>query len=171
MSADLVAEMVSEVWKAEKTQNLLQKLEVPMDEEQNPPQPHIENFTKSMWVEFVDMRGKRNTLLPHFNVFADSSLIPNKDLWCQTRLLLARRPYTAIRLGRGTVAIALFNCGICHGATHPRGLCPFPEIPGWNGPARHPDNQYNNRGGNGRGGSNRGGRGRGTPSMSNNMWN
>ncbi|KAF7792796.1 hypothetical protein EIP86_003895 [Pleurotus ostreatoroseus] len=31
------------------------------------------------------------------------------------------------------------TCGICHGADHPRGMCPYPTIPGWHGPKHQPE--------------------------------
>lgn len=169
-SEKLVLQMIDKVWNTEKTQNLLQKLTIPMDDEQDKPQPNIEDFTNSMWIEFVDIKGKNNTLLPHYNVFADRSLIPDRDLWNQIRTLLLQRPYSAISIGRGIAEIAPFTCGICHGATHPRGLCPFPDTPGWNGPARRPEDHPYNRGGSNRRGSSRGRRGRGMPPPKNYAW-
>ena len=150
--------MVKKVWKDEKTQDLLQKLTIPMDVGQNTPQPNLRAFTDSMYIKLLDIRGDKNALRPHYNIHADNSLIPNPDLWCQVRALLARRSYFAISLGRGVTRFTAFKCTICHGADHPRGLCPFTEVPGWKGPTRRPANQRP------RGGSSRG------PSRSN-QWN
>jgi hypothetical protein len=142
--------MVKKVWKDGKTQDLLQKLTVPMDVGQNTPQPNLRAFTDSMYIKLLDIRGDKNALRPHYNIHADNSLIPNPDLWCQVRALLARHSYFTISLGRGVTCFTAFKCSICHGADHPRGLCPFTEVPGWKGPARRPANQRP------RGGSSRG---------------
>jgi hypothetical protein len=41
--------------------------------------------------------------------------------------------YTHRRHGSATTQWP-FTCTICGGIGHPRGLCPFPKIPNWNGP-------------------------------------
>ncbi|KAI0054453.1 hypothetical protein BV25DRAFT_1922664 [Artomyces pyxidatus] len=47
--------------------------------------------------------------------------------------------YTGLN-GTGT-AVPFRSCNGCHGADHPRGLCPFATIPGWNGPPWEPPQQ------------------------------
>ena len=111
-------------------------------------------------VEPRDKRGKRGrhvaqrapppgtkkpppVLKPRFYIYADSSHIKDFQIWAEIRHFLANRSYQNSLLGRGKILLIPHNCGICHGADHPRGMCPFPELPGWQGPKRKMDESYN----------------------------
>jgi hypothetical protein len=118
----------------------------------------IYTFLSSVRVTFLDYRTSGNILRPHFNVYASGDKLDNDDAWLYLRSFLASRTYGTAMHGEATTSLAPFDCGLCHGRDHPRGLCPFPAIPGWNGPGTRPSagppiNSVNRRG--------RGGRGRG----------
>ena len=122
-------------------------------------------FLNSVSVSFLNMKNRDSILDPYFNVYTDGSIIHSNDLWIHLREFLASRTYSTLMLGQARVKIFESPCGICHGADHPLGLCPFPDIPGWNGPKKPKpgENRGDFRGSNfsrdGRGG--RGDRGRG----------
>jgi len=61
----------------------------------------------------------------------------NEELWANLHIFLADQKYSLPLQGTGTVAKAPFTCGACHGVNHPRGLCLFPKVKGWNGPLNH----------------------------------
>jgi hypothetical protein len=90
----------------------------------------------------IKMEGGRDD--PHFNVYANSALIPNTRIWLDTRNFLRKCIYRSSTLGRGNVELNKFHCRLCHGKDHPKGLCPFPKIPGWKGPTR-PDRPERNQ--------------------------
>lgn len=64
--------------------------------------------------------------------------------WRFLRDIIARHQFTHTIYGTGTCA-RVHHCGGCRGAGHPRGLCPYPLLPAWNGPgvtAFHNDDDY-----------------------------
>ncbi|KAH9014104.1 hypothetical protein EDB85DRAFT_1899346 [Lactarius pseudohatsudake] len=67
---------------------------------------------------------------------ADSSAIPIDEVWIRLREYLVTREYHAHMQGYGITDASPYHCGVCHGADHPRGLCPFPDTPGWNWPLK-----------------------------------
>jgi hypothetical protein len=106
----------------------------------------IRKFIDSINVTRLDFKQRRAQDKPRFNVYADSSHIRDPRIWSQVRDFMATQLYSNTRIGEGKTVIAPNNCGICHGADHPRGLCPFPDVPGWNGPLRTVGNQRNRNG-------------------------
>ncbi|KAG2121776.1 hypothetical protein BD769DRAFT_1671176 [Suillus cothurnatus] len=90
------------------------------------------DFIKSIRVELLDFKITGGLSAPRFNIFATS---PTNDAktWTNLRGYLHLLEYPTGLEGRG-IAAALFPCQICHSLAHPRGLCPFPHIPQWNGP-------------------------------------
>jgi hypothetical protein len=98
------------------------------------PDVDINGFIASAYVTRLDVKIKGDQVKPRFNVYADSNYIKCPRMWAQIREFLAGRNYKSTRIGYGRTVIAPNNCGICHSADHPRGLCPFPDVPGWNGP-------------------------------------
>ncbi|KAG1740689.1 hypothetical protein EDB19DRAFT_1908435 [Suillus lakei] len=87
---------------------------------------------KSIRVEMLDFKVTGGLSVPRFNIFAMS---PTNDAktWTTLRGFLHLLEYPTGLEGCGT-ATALFPCQLCHSLAHPRGLCPFPLIPQWNGP-------------------------------------
>ncbi|KAG2103731.1 uncharacterized protein F5147DRAFT_654640 [Suillus discolor] len=83
-------------------------------------------------VEHLDFKVTGGLSVPRFNIFAIS---PTNDAkaWTDLRGFLHLLDYPTDLDGCGAT-VALSPCPICHSLAHPRGLCPFPSIPKWNGP-------------------------------------
>lgn len=92
----------------------------------------IAEMINSVKVEFVDCKGPGGVPAPRFNVY---SVSPTGDMlaWSNIKALLFALTYPTLLTGTGR-PIKVFPCQICHSFCHPRGLCPFPSLPGWNGP-------------------------------------
>jgi hypothetical protein len=93
----------------------------------------IQNFLKSTYVQRLDTKIEGGKPDPQYNVYADGQLIPNDTLWYEIRAYLKGRVYRSADCGKGRAKENNHSCGLCHGCDHPRGLCPFPKVPGWNG--------------------------------------
>ena len=93
----------------------------------------IHSFLRSIWIECLDTKDSGDSSNLRYNIYANGTFIPKDDLWMKLCHYLASCPYFLYLQGKGTTEIALYNCGICHSVDHPRGLCPFPKIEGWNG--------------------------------------
>ncbi|KAH9952306.1 hypothetical protein BGW80DRAFT_1452838 [Lactifluus volemus] len=107
----------------------------------------LKSFIDSMWVEKLDVKAAGALPKPSFNVFAKGSFIKQDQLWTTLHDHLASRSYSSIMLDTGRTLTTPYDCHICHCITHPRGLCPFPSIEGWNGPNCRPANPTRERGG------------------------
>ena len=92
------------------------------------------DFTDAVWMAKIDTRERGNILAPSFRVFTPGALIPNACTWCHLRKYLASRSYSIQHQSPGTSIKPSKMCTICHGTNHPRGLCPFLNVTGWNGP-------------------------------------
>ncbi|KAA1466711.1 hypothetical protein DENSPDRAFT_876749 [Dentipellis sp. KUC8613] len=92
-------------------------------------------YLKSLVVEKLEMKTVGGEPAPWFNISADSSLIHSDELWFAFRHFMRQLRYTTNFHGTGTCR-GILSCSLCHAITHPRGLCPFPELPGWEGPLR-----------------------------------
>ncbi|KAH9044209.1 hypothetical protein EDB84DRAFT_1436104 [Lactarius hengduanensis] len=98
----------------------------------------ILEFLDSAVVRHLNIRCGGGREDPHFNVFADGEAIEDEDTWLELRKYLRSRVYKTSLFGRGKALPEDYNCSLCHGRDHPRGLCSFPQIPGWNGGGRVP---------------------------------
>ena len=98
----------------------------------------IDNFLKSITVTDLGIKSKGGKNDPHYNVYADSKIIKDDQTWSEVRDFLKMRAYPSHLYGRGAAKRRPFYCSLCHSSNHPRGLCPFPKIPGWNRGKRHP---------------------------------
>jgi hypothetical protein len=148
-----ILDMVHTVWQGDDVLSLIDTITDSFPEEvRTEVQSSIQAFIGSVRVTRLDYKASGDTLQPHFNVYASGSLISSDDIWAYLRDFLASRSYASPMHGQGMTVIARFNCSLCHGVDHPRGLCPFPAIPGWNGPGTRPSNTN----GRGRGGMPRG---------------
>ena len=87
-------------------------------------------------VTCLNIKERGGGLLPRFNIYANGSTIPHHVTWLKIRKYLADHIYFTPLIGQGEVVISPYTCNICHGVEHPRGLCPFPGIKGWNGPSK-----------------------------------
>ena len=154
-----VRELVLRTWTDEISQEFFNTLSQDMETDDcNLPQLNLVGFIKSLSVNVLPLvirKKKPNSedeyvsiLTPRFYIYADSDHIPDFQTWAEIRHFLANRIYQSTKLGQGTNFIAPHNCGICHGADHPRGFCQFPDIPNWCGPKRRVENRE--KGGNNR---------------------
>ena len=91
-----------------------------------------------MSVQLLDIKREGNQADPHFNVFADGEIIDDHKTWIELRKFLKERIYHSTTIGEGKATKVNFVCGLCHGHDHPRGLCQFPHVKGWNGGGRNP---------------------------------
>jgi len=90
------------------------------------------DLINSVRIETLDFKVTGGLSVPRFNVFATS---PTNDAktWTELRGFLHILEYPTNLDGCG-IAAALYACQLCHSLAHPRGLCPFPQTPQWNGP-------------------------------------
>lgn len=132
---DDVREMVQSVWRDDITSSFLSSIvdATPLPDRRNITSA-LQNLTDSLAIKRLDIKERGDTLAPRFNIFADGSSIPDDNTWSKIRSFLAKRSYADILIGFGTTEIAPYKCSLCHGITHPRGLCPFPSVTGWNIP-------------------------------------
>jgi hypothetical protein len=80
----------------------------------------------------IKTKNRGNIFAPTFQVYAIGAMINDNRTWCQLRSYLATRDYIIGFEDPGINVMPMIECSICHGADHPRGLCPFLS-PGWNG--------------------------------------
>ncbi|KAH9159938.1 hypothetical protein EDB89DRAFT_2082711 [Lactarius sanguifluus] len=129
--------IIKQVWESESTRAFIQALaeQVP-EEEKEQTRAKLDHVLKSMSTTRLDTKEAGNVLKPRFNIYADSSNISYDILWSRLRTYLRDKPYTSSMECRGTTDKPNFVCSNCHGVDHPRGLCPFPGLAGWNGPSK-----------------------------------
>ncbi|KAG1817198.1 uncharacterized protein BJ212DRAFT_1501057 [Suillus subaureus] len=112
------------------------------------------DFIKSLWIEHLDFKVSSSILLPCYNMLAISPTnIP--AVWMKLRAYLHSLTYPSKLEGTGT-AVNFMPCPLCHSITHPRGLCPFPNILLWNGPKHNVVTRPNNSSQRGKGKGRRG---------------
>jgi len=139
MDSILVRDYIYEIWHDENTALYFQEVILTMEEDSRTiAYQAILSFLESMWIDCLETKGPGGAVQPTFNVFADGSIIDNNHTWSNIRTYLANHSYHSSRLGQGRAVIALNHCGLCHGADHPKGMCPFPMIDGWKGPRKGP---------------------------------
>ncbi|KAG2132749.1 hypothetical protein DEU56DRAFT_757259 [Suillus clintonianus] len=132
-NAEIIGKTVADVWAHEENRhrinNIFSMSEIKEEE-------HVYKATwdliRSVRVEHLDFKITGGLSVPRFNIFAVS---PSNDAktWTDLRGFLHILDYPTGLDGCG-VAVALSPCPICHSLAHPRGLCPFPNVPLWNGP-------------------------------------
>ncbi|KAL6298149.1 hypothetical protein BKA93DRAFT_754384 [Sparassis latifolia] len=119
----------------------------------------------SLEVVVLDLHGPGGYPAPAVNLYMDTPTdnLEHWVMWCNYvyRQLF---PTNLIGCGQGHTG---WHCSGCHASDHPRGLCPFPRLPGWHGPGINdpgmPDDNDNNTPDNG-GASSSGPRSNGLPS-------
>ena len=137
MEPEVVREIVKDIWNDEITTDFIKNGISNMEEsERNNAARAIKAFMDSITVKRLDILGKGATPMPNFNVHADGSIINDTVTWNNIRNHLAERKYHNSSFGQGKVIIAPYNCALCHGVDHPRGMCPFPSLKGWKGPKK-----------------------------------
>lgn len=104
----------------------------------------ILSFIKSTEVRRLDIKQEKSRLDPHFNVYARGQYLTSDTMWYEIKAFLKGRSYKSPECGKGRIKAVNFFCRLCHGCDHPRGLCPFPKIPGWNGGGNRPSGPEEN---------------------------
>ena len=142
MYKDDVHEIVQSVWQDEETTAFLTSIvdNAPLADRRG-LSSSLRNFIISLEIERLDIKECGDTLAPRYNILADGPAIPNDNIWSHVRSFLSKRMYMDVLIGIGTTDIAPYKCTLCHAVTHPRGLCPFPSVKGWNSPTYQPPNR------------------------------
>ncbi|KAF7795101.1 hypothetical protein EIP86_011105 [Pleurotus ostreatoroseus] len=103
-------------------------------------QPIADRIVSSLRVSFLDVRGPQGVPTPHFRVYLDLP-VDNHASFTAIRNIFLQGPWNDSFAGVGRFNVVYGStCGLCHGSDHPRGLCPFLAVPGWQGPGAAPDN-------------------------------
>ena len=123
-----------EVWKDRTTTTFFDELVLRApDDKKQAVTNGILDFIKSTEIQRLDIKKEKGKLDPHFNVYARGQFLTSDALWYEIKAFLKGRSYKSSECGKGKVKTENFYCRLCHGCDHPRGLCPFPKLPGWNG--------------------------------------
>lgn len=139
-SIELVNSCVTETWSDETTDKFLRKLanDAPTEIEKQDRLNEMIEFLESASVQLLDIKREGGQTDPHFNIYADGEVIEDHKLWIELRKFLKGRVYRSATIGEGKATRVDFVCGLCHSHDHPRGLCLFPHVQGWNGGGRNP---------------------------------
>lgn len=137
---DQVMTCIADIWDDVHTYRYIHKLAdmAANAVEQQESFSEMMEFLQSVWVQPLDVRSTGGQEDPHYNVYADGEAIKNNKTWLDLRTYLRSRTYKSNLHGNGRAKDLDFVCSLCHGHDHPRGLCKFPRIPGWNGGGRNP---------------------------------
>lgn len=139
MDLDIVQEIVRDHWTKETTLNRIASIiEASADTTSPIKEDNAGAFIDSLTVERVDMKAVGGVLTTCFTILADGPVLKEDTYWYKIRSILSQMAYTSHMNGTGTVLEAL-HCNICHTVDHPRGLCPFLNLPGWKGPKHRPE--------------------------------
>lgn len=92
----------------------------------------IQKMADSARSEPLNFRTPGGAPSPRWNIYATS---PTSRIaaWTKIKEYVDEMTYPSTLSGTGTTR-KFFQCTLCHSYNHPRGLCPFPSIQGWNGP-------------------------------------
>lgn len=130
-----VHKLVEKVWAHQDTATFIDSVtDTYPDDEKATIKKDFDEFTKSMWVKTLKIKKRGGDETPTFNVYATAKFINDDGLWCLTRNFFASQIYAPQFQDPGIAGTDLHRCSICHGVDHPRGLCPFLLVVGWNGP-------------------------------------
>ena len=134
-SATEVEAIVRKVWDSQTCLNFLEAVTntYPSDKKLE-IRKSLEDHSESMWIKLLDTKNKGGAAAPTFNVYAKGNFITKDGLWCLIRNHLTAQEYAAPFQDPGIARADVHRCSICHSIDHPRGLCPFPALKGWNGP-------------------------------------
>ncbi|KAH7911036.1 hypothetical protein BJ138DRAFT_1101353 [Hygrophoropsis aurantiaca] len=87
---------------------------------------------RSVHIERIDYKEKGSVPAPRYNILAISPT-SDPEVWTRLRVYLRELPYPSPIDGIGHFEDSFSPCGLCHSVAHPRGLCPFPNVPNWFG--------------------------------------
>ncbi|KZT25977.1 hypothetical protein NEOLEDRAFT_1178094 [Neolentinus lepideus HHB14362 ss-1] len=91
------------------------------------------NFGRSISLQCIDTRAPGGLITPRYIMFARRPPGITSNLWFQLRHSLYNTTYSTPLFGTGR-PVPFTPCSLCHCLTHSRGMCPFTNITGWNGP-------------------------------------
>ncbi|KAL6299922.1 hypothetical protein BKA93DRAFT_753069 [Sparassis latifolia] len=94
--------------------------------------PRAQRTIASFRLTVLDIKRRGSNLTPVVNIYCEPpmDILP---IWIVWRNYIYNLKFETSLLGTGT-GTQNWYCTICHAFDHPRGLCPFPDILGWNGP-------------------------------------
>ncbi|KAI0037842.1 hypothetical protein FA95DRAFT_1578562 [Auriscalpium vulgare] len=154
---ELIRTVVDKTWRSDASGARLMQFIADSEGEDAPlTVQQVTNFIASVRIIRIDMKGAGSLLIPHFAVIAEPDTIHSLTHWVTLRDHFAELTYRSNMVGTGSV-IPYLDCPLCHGCDHPRGLCPFPHVPGWQGPGNKAE--FTPKATRGRGGSRGGARG------------
>jgi hypothetical protein len=132
-----VEDTVLQVWKSQASCDFLTSLHSSFpDALRHKADVTLQNFVDSMYVKILDTKEQGDASAPTFNIYVNASHIPDDGLWCLLRNFYTAQNYALPFQEPGNASATFFHCSICHSVDHPRGMCEFPTIEGWNGPVR-----------------------------------
>jgi hypothetical protein len=137
---DHVTETIVNTWDDPVTRTLLRSIAIraPDVDEQQERMLQMLEFLESATVTSLEIRSAGGRPDPHFNVYTDREIIEDDDAWLELRKYLKSCTYRSTLYGTGKAKMEDFTCSLCHGHDHPRGMCPFPHLQGWNRGGRNP---------------------------------
>ena len=89
-------------------------------------------FISTIRIDHIAMGGGGGRSFPTWRIYIECPASDPHD-WSALVSFIATDPLATSFHGVGK-AIRALRCAGCHGSDHPRGLCPFLLIPGWNAP-------------------------------------
>ncbi|KAF7795092.1 hypothetical protein EIP86_006237 [Pleurotus ostreatoroseus] len=96
--------------------------------------PFADKIMKSLRVSRLDCKKPGAIPEPEFYIYADLPVLDHIPFQ-RIQGFLCRANWVDPFAGEGGCARPKpHDCNLCHGADHPRGLCPLPNTPGWRGP-------------------------------------
>lgn len=145
-SPEEVKTAVQKCWSNSDTTAFLETIcQTAPESERLPTTISIKEFINSMWIKKLETKGPGDVDAPTFNVLAKGNYISDDGTWCLLKNFLATQEYALDFQDPGSAGMNFQRCSICYSVDHPRGLCPFPGITGWKGPARRlPTSNRNN---------------------------
>ncbi|KAG1875987.1 hypothetical protein C8R48DRAFT_768830 [Suillus tomentosus] len=129
----IVHKAVTDIWAADECRAEINDI-ISMSEIKDEEDVYTATWSliKSTWVKHLDFKVTGGVSVPRFDVFTISSIY-NAKAWTDLCSHLHVLDYPTGLDGCGS-AVAMTTCPICHSIAHPCGLCPFPNVPSWNGP-------------------------------------
>lgn len=95
---------------------------------------------QSLRVETIPMKAPKGRPSPVTNLYV-TPFTKNVEDWRVVRSYLQALDYSETDYGQNIKVVEKIKCNGCHADDHPRGLCPFPKIPGWKGQQAAPSTE------------------------------
>ncbi|KAI0046740.1 hypothetical protein FA95DRAFT_1606635 [Auriscalpium vulgare] len=135
-TVDDVRAIIFHTWSKPDFLDFLRNLTEKTKRNPNPcsPQQFIP-FLESITITKLPLLSRGNVPAPRFVVTSPKASLLDVDQWLRITQHIATLSYESDLFGVGRVTTP-YPCPLCNGTDHPRGLCPFPLHPGWNGGGR-----------------------------------